>query len=51
LLVGDDNVPSTESSGDETSDVDIDIWQYHQPMAPSGDWKIIFETSLQSDTS
>lgn len=25
LLVGDDNLPSVESSGDETSDVDIDI--------------------------
>jgi len=25
LLVGDDNIPSTESSGDENSDVDIDI--------------------------
>jgi hypothetical protein len=25
LLVGDDNLPSIESSGDETSDVDIDI--------------------------
>lgn len=37
LLVGDDNLPSTESSGDDTSDVDIDIWQYYQQMAPPGD--------------
>lgn len=40
LLVGDDNIPSTESSGDENSDVDIDIWHYHQQTAPPGDWKI-----------